>query len=153
MLGDPGMAIKGAKALDDPYWDPLWTTCQELGIPINWHGSAGLGGNLAVPRWKGYSERQFHTMSTGRNCMTACQLLPFLFFTGILDRYPRLKFACAETGAGWIASILEGCDHEWEQRHLWTEGIPTRPSEAFHARSTSISGSSSPASSCATSSE
>jgi predicted TIM-barrel fold metal-dependent hydrolase len=131
MLAEPSLAVKGGKSLRDPYWDPLWDTCQELGIPINWHGSAGVGGTLSVPRWKGYSERQYHTVSTGRNCMTACQLLPYLFFSGILDRYPRLTFACAETGAGWITSILEGCDHEWERRHLWTEGILTRPSEAF----------------------
>jgi predicted TIM-barrel fold metal-dependent hydrolase len=131
MLAEPSLAVKGGRSLRDPYWDPLWATCQELGIPINWHGSAGVGGTLSVPRWQGYTERQYHTVSTGRNCMTACQLLPYLFFSGILDRYPRLTFACAETGAGWIASILEGCDHEWERRHLWTEGILTRPTEAF----------------------
>ena len=38
---------------------------------------------------------------------------------------------CAETGLGWVNYILEGCDHEWERRHLWTEGILTRPSELF----------------------
>jgi predicted TIM-barrel fold metal-dependent hydrolase len=25
--------------------------------------------------------------------------------------------------------VLAACDHEWECRHLWTEGIATRPSE------------------------
>jgi predicted TIM-barrel fold metal-dependent hydrolase len=52
-------------------------------------------------------------------------------FSGILDRYPRLKWASAETGAGWMAYVLEACDHEWERNHLWTEGILTRPSDAF----------------------
>jgi len=27
--------------------------------------------------------------------------------------------------------VLEACDHEWERRHLWTEGLVTRPSELF----------------------
>jgi predicted TIM-barrel fold metal-dependent hydrolase len=27
--------------------------------------------------------------------------------------------------------VLEACDHEWERRHLWTEGVPTRPSDLF----------------------
>lgn len=132
MLADPSMSIRGARALNDPYWDRLWVTCQELDIPINWHGSAGGASQLALPRWTGYTERQFHTVSTGRNYMTPCQFLPYLFFTGMLDRYPRLKWICAETGAGWIACLLEGCDHEWERRHLWTEGVLTRPSEVFH---------------------
>ena len=58
-------------------------------------------------------------------------MIPNLMLSGILDRYPRLKWACAETGMGWMAYVLEACDHEWERHHLWTEGILTRPSEAF----------------------
>jgi len=27
--------------------------------------------------------------------------------------------------------VLAACDHEWECRHLWTEGIATRPSETL----------------------
>jgi predicted TIM-barrel fold metal-dependent hydrolase len=27
--------------------------------------------------------------------------------------------------------VIEATDHEWERRHLWTDGILTRPSEAF----------------------
>jgi predicted TIM-barrel fold metal-dependent hydrolase len=72
-----------------------------------------------------------HTVSTARLCATPTQLIPALMLSGILDRYPRLKFACAETGSGWMAFVLESCDHEWERRHLWTEGVLTRPSEAF----------------------
>jgi hypothetical protein len=30
-----------------------------------------------------------------------------------------------------VLYILEGCDHEWERRHLWTEGIVNRPSDLF----------------------
>ena len=34
------------------------------------------------------------------------------------------------SGVGWVAYMLEACDHEWERRHLWTEGLNTRPSDA-----------------------
>ena len=37
----------------------------------------------------------------------------------------------AETGLGWVSSVLEACDNEWEKRHLWTEGIASRPSDLF----------------------
>ncbi|HEY3115581.1 MAG TPA: amidohydrolase family protein [Chloroflexota bacterium] len=131
MLAEPSLCITGAKSLNDPFWEPLWATCQDLGVPINWHGSAGLAGRLSVPDWSGYTRRQAHTVSTGRLAATPCQLLPNLMFSGILDRYPRLKWAFAETGAGWLAFVLESCDHEWERQHLWTEGILTRPSDAF----------------------
>jgi len=62
------------------------------------------------------------------------QFLPNLIFSGILERYPRLNWVCAETGLGWLAYVLEACDHEWERRHLWTQGILTRPSELFKRR-------------------
>ncbi len=128
---EPGLCYEGAKSLNDPYWEPLWAACQDAGMVINWHGSAGLGGLLSVPRWDGYTTRQAHTVSTGRLAATPCQQLPNLMFSGILDRYPRLKWAFAETGSGWMCYVLDACDHEWERRHLWTEGILTRPSEAF----------------------
>jgi predicted TIM-barrel fold metal-dependent hydrolase len=131
MPAEPGLCLEGARSLYDPFWNPLWDACQELGIPVNWHGSAGLAGEFSLPRWKGYTPRQTHTVSTARLCATPTQLLPALMLSGILDRYPRLKFACAETGSGWMAHVLESCDHEWERRHLWTEGVLTRPSEAF----------------------
>jgi predicted TIM-barrel fold metal-dependent hydrolase len=42
-----------------------------------------------------------------------------------------VNWVFAETGLGWVSSVLEACDYEWEQCHLWTEGILTRPSEIF----------------------
>lgn len=131
MLADPHLAMKELKRFNDPRWERLWATCQELGIPVHWHGSAGLAAQLSLPRWKGFSRNQFHTVSTARLCSTPAQLIPNLIFSGVLDRYPRLKWVCAETGLGWVNYILEGCDHEWERHHLWTEGILTRPSDMF----------------------
>lgn len=131
MLADPGVSIKGSHSLNDSFWEPLWETCQELGIPVNWHGSAGMASELSVPNWGKYTTRQHHTVSTGRLAATPAQMIPNLMLSGILDRYPRLNWACAETGMGWMAYVLEATDHEWERHHLWTEGILTRPSEAF----------------------
>ena len=60
------------------------------------------------------------------------QVIPNVMFSGVLEQYPTLKWVCAETGLGWVNYVLEGCDHEWERRHLWTAGMPSRPSELFH---------------------
>ena len=131
MLAEPSMTKKGLRSLNDPYWYPLWAACQDLGIPVHWHGSAGLAEQLSLPRWKGFTRNEFHTVSTSRLCATPAQLIPNLILSGILDRYPRLKWVCAETGLGWVSYVIEACDHEWERRHLWTEGVLTRPSELF----------------------
>lgn len=131
MLGDPSVAASGLKNLSDPFWHPLWDACQEFGAGIHLHASAGLSGKLALPQWKGYTRRQSHCVSTLRNFCTATQIIPYLIFSGLLDRFPRLNWVFAETGLGWVSSVLEACDSEWERRHLWTEGILTRPSELF----------------------
>lgn len=131
MLADPSVAVKGQKNLAEPFWYPLWEACQTLGVGIHLHASAGLAGKLSLPQWKGYTRRQAHTVSTLRNFCTATQIIPFLIFSGMLERFPRLNWVFAETGLGWVSSVLEACDYEWERRQLWNEGITTRPSELF----------------------
>ena len=131
MLAEPALTKNGLKRMNDPFWEPLWACCQDLGIPMHWHGSAGLTEQLSLPKWHGFTKKEFHTVSTSRLCATPAQLIPNLIFSGILDRYPRLKWACAETGFGWVSYVLEATDHEWEQRQLWKEGIRTKPSEVF----------------------
>jgi predicted TIM-barrel fold metal-dependent hydrolase len=123
MLAEPAFTKKGLKRMNDPYWEPLWACCQELGIPMHWHGSSGLVQQLSLPKWDGFTRKEFHTVSTSRLCATPAQLIPNLIFSGILDRYPRLNWACAETGFGWVTYVLEASNHEWEQRRLWKVGI------------------------------
>jgi uncharacterized protein len=131
MLADPNVVVKGLKNLSDSFWQPLWNTCQELGVGVHLHASAGLAGKLSLPQWKGYTRRQSHCVSTLRNFCTATQFVPYLIFSGMLDKFPRLNWVFAETGLGWVSSVLEACDCEWEKRHLWTEGLLTRPSDLF----------------------
>ena len=86
MLADPSAAVPDQKNLADSFWDPLWMRCQELGIGVHLHASAGLSGKLALPSWKSYSRRQAHCVSTLRNFCTATQIIPFLIFSGTLER-------------------------------------------------------------------
>jgi uncharacterized protein len=85
-----------------------------------------------MPRWEGFSINAAHTAMTSPTAATVAQLIPNLIFSGILERYPRMKWVCAEAGVGWINYVSEGCDHEWERRRLWTEGLTTRPSDIVH---------------------
>ncbi|MGN6718033.1 MAG: amidohydrolase family protein [Candidatus Binatia bacterium] len=131
MLADPSVAVNGLKNLGDCFWEPLWAACQELGVGVHLHASAGLAGRLSLPRWQGFSTRQAHCVSTLRNFCTATQFVPYLIFSGMLEKFPRLNWVFAETGLGWVSSVLEACDCEWEKRRLWKDGIITRPSDLF----------------------
>jgi predicted TIM-barrel fold metal-dependent hydrolase len=126
-----GQMPKSLPHLTDPYWYPVWGVCQELGVPIHFHGSAGLRAGASVRKWDGYTPRQAHSASTATSAVTPAQIIPQLIFSGVTERFPRLKCVFAEAGIGGLNFVLAACDHEWECRHLWTEGIATRPSEAI----------------------
>ena len=124
-----GKMPKGLPHLADPRWYPLWDTCQQLDVPIHFHGSAGLSAGASAKKWSGYSPRQAHSASTSTSSVTPAQIIPQLIFSGVTERFARLKCVFAEAGIGGLNYVLAACDHEWERRHLWTEGIATRPSE------------------------
>jgi uncharacterized protein len=126
-----GQMPKSLPHLTDPYWYPVWDVCQELGVPIHFHGSAGLRAGASVRKWDGYTPRQAHSASTATSAVTPAQIIPQLIFSGVTERFPRLECVFAEAGIGGLNYVLAACDHEWECRHLWTEGIATRPSEAI----------------------
>lgn len=126
LLGKPP---KGLPHLADPHWYPIWDICSELGVPVHFHGSAGIGVGDTAKAWDGYSKRQAHSASTSTSAVTPAQIVPQLIFTGVTERYPGLKVVFAEAGIGGLNYLINTCDHVWELHHLWTEGLTTRPSE------------------------
>ncbi len=124
-----GKMPKGLPHLAAPHWYPVWDVCQQLNVPIHFHGSAGLDTAGSAKKWSGYSPRQAHSASTSTSSVTPAQIIPHFIFSGVTERFPRLKLVFAEAGIGGLNYVLAACDHEWECRHLWTEGLSARPSE------------------------
>ncbi len=127
IVAEPSLLDHRLHHFNDRYWDPLWATCQDLEISVNWHGNGGLNLNMAA--WSGFSRHRGQAGGGGGTQLA--QFLPNLLFSGVLERFPRLQFVCAEAGTAWIYYVLEASDHEWRRRRLWTEGLPTPPSEVF----------------------
>jgi predicted TIM-barrel fold metal-dependent hydrolase len=124
-----GESPKGLPHLTDAHWYPVWSVCQELDIPVHIHGSAGLRAGASVRKWSGYSPRQAHSAQTATSAVTPAQVIPQMIFSGLTERFPRLKVVFAEAGIGGLNFVLAACDHEWESRRLWTAGLATRPSD------------------------
>ena len=124
-----GKMPKGLPHLTAAHWYPVWDACQELNVPIHFHGSAGLSAGASAKKWGGYTPRQAHSASTSTSSVTPAQIIPQLIFSGVMEHFPRLRCVFAEAGIGGLNYVVAACDHEWECRHLWSEGISTRPSE------------------------
>ena len=114
------------------HWWPFWEVCQDLDMPVHWHANAGLSFGSSV--WKGYARPEAWVASAPGAWSSMAQFLPNLVFSGVLDRFPRLKWVLAESGIGWFNYTLESLDHEWERRRLWKDGLKKRPSEQLCAQ-------------------
>lgn len=118
----------GFPHFNDRYWDPLWARLTELAMPVALHiGSAKTRMDL----WDGYSDFKRLAMVSVNSITSNVQIMANLLFSGVLDRFPELMFISVESGLGWVPYLLETADHQYEQQHLWTEGMSMRPSEYF----------------------
>lgn len=107
-------------ALSDPYWDPIWSCAQSLGLPISFH----IGGQGQL----GVKEGEFAPRGSGPGMGTKAKFarysaLAFLgnglgiseiICGGICHRFPQLNFVSVESGVGWIPAFLESLDWQWQ---------------------------------------
>jgi predicted TIM-barrel fold metal-dependent hydrolase len=94
----------------DPYYDPLWSTLEELGVPLGFHEGAN-------PKL-GQVGDQFGENSLLRHivCHPFEQMLALTSFCagGALERHPRLKVAFLEGNSSWAPFLLWRMDEHWE---------------------------------------
>jgi aminocarboxymuconate-semialdehyde decarboxylase len=89
------------KNLDDPSFDPLWATAEELGAFVFIHPNNVAGAD----RLKSY-----YLQNLIGNPLDTTIALSHLIFDGTLDRFPRLKL-CAAHGGGYLPSYADRSDH------------------------------------------
>ena len=124
--------MKHIKPLYAPDYDPLWRTCEELGVVVNNHsggGSPDYGPYLAAgPLW--IAETTFYSRRP----------LSHLILGGVFERFPGLRFAVTEQGCSWIPPLLAQLDgfhaqmqsgRIGELKYAPEEVLPLKPSEYF----------------------
>ncbi len=93
-------------------YDPVWAKCIELGVAPSCHNSfRGRGSTHGSP-----SNYVFNSLgSFGQGSEYFCRAL---FFGGVPKRFPALKFAFLEGGAGWASQLYNSMFEYWEKRNL-----------------------------------
>ena len=126
----PGVAPAGEyPGLHDEIYEPLWSVCEELDMPLNTHGVD------AIPA-------QLYPFGHVANILLTLTEAPFfstrhlwwLMWTGVFDRHPGLKLAFAELLADWIPRTLGDLDSTLHS-NLGAEGRATlklTPTEYWH---------------------
>ena len=138
-LGHKGIVFAGAPenlgypAIWDRYWDPLWSAAQDVGIPVALH----IGGNAPTQdasRAQPVDRPQYMNSGFGAVYTIAgnITIMSNILFSGILQRFPKVKIVSVESGVGWIPYLLETADHQWEEHNIGTTTDYTdRPSDLF----------------------
>ena len=113
--------------LHDGFWDPLWSTAQERGLPVNFH----IGSGTSVSPWKGLGNNRSLAAVSTMMFMNNMRCLTNLIFSGLLDRFPSLNFVSVESGVGWLPFMLESCEYQMDENLIDRGGLELRPMEYF----------------------
>lgn len=115
-------------------YDPFWAEAQELDIPISLHSVTGMGpesqGMRAMGREMKPVDRYVQSVALGDEVKRS---LTVLVFSGVLERFPRLKIVSAENEASWLPFVIQRWDQTFEKsRYLYPVPLKLKPSEYFH---------------------
>ena len=122
----------GLPELTDRYWDPMWASAQEKGMPVNFHIASGDIDVFHIGNEQNGVHANYAAMGVSffmSNARTISQLIT----GGICHRFPELNFVSVESGVGWIPFALEALDWQWRNCgvHLEHPEYDLLPSEYF----------------------
>ncbi len=122
------MKLRDVPHINEPEYDPIWSTCQELAVPLCFHSGAAVAGELQP---YGMSDAVAGALrNLTRPASTGGVMVNFLM-SGALTRFPELQVVFSETGLGWATYLLEYADHQFAGDKLAHEGYALTPSQVF----------------------
>lgn len=105
----------GLPILGDRHWDPLWEVAVELDLPVSFHiGSGNMEGGLRRDKVKQYGRMAAFAELSVDLFMNNGRQLCDLLMSGVLARFPAIRFVSVESGIGWIPFLLEALDYQFE---------------------------------------
>jgi uncharacterized protein len=120
----------GLPFLGDPHWDPFWAAAQDAGLAIHLHiGSGDMSTSFQPDRIAATSTAAAYAYTSTEMFLKNGLQVADLITSGVLVRFPELKFVSVESGIGWIPFVLEAADHSYlearpERRSEW-EMLPS----------------------------
>ncbi len=120
--------------LGDRRFDPIYAAAQEIGLPLSVHPQTGHDGQYGVYGVMGAGSERMDKYSYVHMTAFPFELMIALMHMigeGVFDRFPRLKVAFMEGGAGWIPFWAERLDeHQEKLRPQWPD-LQRKPSEVI----------------------
>ena len=95
----------------DEYYDPLWSACEEHGMPVNLH--TGASGAATDSRFL-YDKEHGGMLGLYEVFVFTRRPLWFMILSGVFDRHPDLKVVVTENGVQWLPSLVRDMEGFFE---------------------------------------
>ena len=124
------MHLRDVPHISGPEYDPVWSVCEELQVPICLH--AGASPDLQSPMPPNLAPALAGALDAATKPVSSVFVISLLSFSRVLLRHPKLRMIMAESALSWRMLYLEWADHQFEHDGLAREGYDLSPSEMFH---------------------
>jgi predicted TIM-barrel fold metal-dependent hydrolase len=130
--GYPGLNGEALPDLSSRIWDPLWEVCSALDMSVNFHiGGSELSMSwFGDQGWPGLPDAERTAIGSASLFINNSRVVGNLIYSGIIDRFPDIKFVSVESGIGWIPFMLEVLDHQYRESVV-NPRLRRKPSEYF----------------------
>jgi predicted TIM-barrel fold metal-dependent hydrolase len=126
--------LGGAPELWQREWEPFWEACAEHRQSVNFHiGASETSMNwYGSSPWPGLDGERKLAIGSAMMYLSNARVLANLIFSGVLERFPTVKFVSVESGIGWIPFFLESLDYQiHESSPSVVAALSMLPSEYF----------------------
>jgi predicted TIM-barrel fold metal-dependent hydrolase len=118
-----------------PYYDeryePLWSACEDHGMPVHFHGGPGSGDDHGA-----YGPKGLAVYAVETTLFYSTRAFPYFVLGGVLERHPGLQLVFTESQAPWLhlLAFLDRLTDERSGNDLFSHvrrDVPLRASEYF----------------------
>jgi predicted TIM-barrel fold metal-dependent hydrolase len=121
---------------DDPVWEPFWSACEALEMPLLTHG-----GNLDLSTYPRTGPHFRSLMEIEAGGWMARRGVHWLVFSGVFERHPKLKLVPTEQNGDWWTRAMAEYDSTYDAHHWQLKTtLPEPPS--FYCRRNVVIGAS-----------
>ena len=105
---------------NDESFEPFWSLCEELGLPLTFHVSTGRDPRAVGGEGGAIINYVCHSMHT------TTEPLVQMIGSGVFERHPALQAGLVESGIGFVPWLLESMDHAYRAHHFWVRPVTPR---------------------------
>ena len=109
-----------------PEFDPLWACIAEVDLPVTFHVSTGRDPRTSRGNGGAVVNYAVHSLAP------TMEPIANLCASGVLERFPGLRFGSVEAGIGWVPWTIWALDEAYRKHHMFVRPKLTRmPSDYF----------------------